>query len=453
MLHEILRNDVTRINQNKLVKFAISDLFTSAIVTMCISQSVIVGLESDRVSLGIFRRYLHVVIHISFIIELTINVKCFGFLYLRNVWNVLDIFSTSLALFDLLDIFTVGSTTGTSVVWCSLSIRSLRIFIRVTHFMKSRAQLITLYNLIQILRSSFLPLIYTAVFYSLLALIGAFLVTADILPALTELRSPDSINWLQARAYFGSIFQSYISMVEIVILDDWYSNFCQPLIQSRRWFSGIIVLFVVFVGSLAYANLLLSCMVDSALSVSNRRVEKALEYEIATKDKVRLTLFKRLTEVWTVSKEIWADGSDADSLMSTIKHDKVTLDCLEKLDISDEDMDSIIKTIDPNGVEIVSLADCVIAFPRIHIDAQGQDIVRINAFLSRNDDISGVVIERFIKVRNDVNSTMKYLTMLHSTVTSFTERTVNSAHRIELDRTRAFNREIVRRHINDRFYT
>jgi hypothetical protein len=275
--------------------------------------------------------------------------------------------------------------------------------------------------------------------------VGAILLTTDILPNLAEFRSSEVEKWSESRAYFGSILQSYISVLEIVVLDGWYSEFCQPLILAGRFFSAITILLVVFIGGLAFANLLLGCIVDSAATVSSTEVSKAVNSEMTRKEKVRCTLFRRLTETWIESKESWIGASSAENVTRLMEHDVILSECLLQLKITAEDVDNLIKTIDRDGLSMISLNDCISGFPRIHAEAQGQDIVRINTCLSRAEDVTGLVLDRFGKLESINELTVANLGTLKRSVQQFTNQNIFTMSRLEQDRVRASNRSVFRK--------
>ena len=447
ILGAFTHNIIDGVGHTLIARISLSSGHQSLIILSALTQAVLVGIESESGRVYQCLPTLDLLAHAVCILSTAMKLASFRTLFVISVWNIVEILVSLACLFDVIEVSVFGRYSRLLAVRYFAFFPSLRIYVHLLYSGAVRIIGAQISQALQVMKNMTLVIVYTAAFNSLLALMGAFLVTADILPAVTDLHTPVAGNWMESRVLFGSVVQSYVSMVEIAILDDWYSYFCHPLIKAGRWFSAFIVLFIVSAASLAYGNLLLACMTDGAITISREVAERERHEIQSSKDGIRQQLLLRLSQLWVISKESWVDGSDTAHVRKLTQADPVITECTGRLEISKDDLEWILRISDENCVDVVSRDIISVALPRIHSEAQGQDIVRINTALARAETGTIQVLENSTRLHGIIKLTQTNLEALHLITTGTRASADLRVTHIERDYSRALYRHALRQRI------
>jgi hypothetical protein len=182
-------------------------------VIAIIVNAVVVAIECENgYEVHIFSAFLEV----GCLIELIIRTRSQGFLYLSTLWDLGDFVVCVGALMDLVEVLIYGHIGRVLLLRCVSLFRAFRVYGRLVGYKlnKQSNEVFTLFA--WTMSAMFLTLMYSIVFFFILSFIGAVLVSADVLPSLTAIRSKPLGEWMSSRALFGSVVHSLLSMFEII---------------------------------------------------------------------------------------------------------------------------------------------------------------------------------------------------------------------------------------------
>ena len=362
-----------------------------SIVSSCGLTVTVSGNYSDRSPFDI----IDACISVFLIFETCTRVSAFGFFIMRDLWDFFDLLSATSLLFDVVERWVYDRHDRCMSVRFLAVSRMIRIVVEVMMCASWNFQRLLFVRLTRTIGGVASSLIYTVLFSILLALIASLLVAADMLPALTTIKSASVSPWIEVRTYFGSLPQSMFSILEIIFLDDWFSCFCRPLIAAGRWFPALVVIFVVFTGNFAFFSLLLGCIVDRAICVSHevdKVIDNLRELREASLHKLALDRFK------TRVKPSQGYVSYRRDLIKVLKDDPEVRNNLLNLRLNADEVVSAFMDIDKDGVDSVPFNTLLTSLSRIRHDAQGQDIVHINVLLHKSHTITEGILEAAIEV-------------------------------------------------------
>ena len=442
------QNGVSRCS--RMHRLILNDWFSGVLVLALGSISVISAMDTgQKAEQSVILAFSALAFDIIIIGEAFAKLFAFRFAHLRYWWDLIDLVLSSGCLFDVVESFIFGSAAR-PIFRAIVGLRLLRCFVRSIYHEKVTKLTSLFAETIEVMLGVVLTLAYTAVFFSLLAIVGGLLVTADVLPSLVELRSPTGGAWTQARPLFASLPHSVFSLYEILLLDGWYVDFCHPLLLRGKWFSAFITLFVVFAGSLAYSNLLLGCIVDRTVLVSSEMSEASVLANENDLDESRVEVYETLKALGTNANSA-SNRLNAELILRSVRSDSVIQGNLEAIEIRPGDCRALLNALDGNNDGFVYCDDLKAGLLRHHKDAQGQDIVRINTLSSKADIDSGLIESSLTRIDRKVTSCMANISDLHTLARTYEIRRNESARRREVDRDRANQRAEFRKHLGSTF--
>ena len=448
LLHAFVHtNGLSR--QRTLLRLIFTTWVNWLVVTCIICHGVLVGIAISNHYYSKELSYVSLGIECIILVDALLRMQASSAMCLRSGWDLLD-FTVSLSgLFAIVSTLLFGAIVR-HTLRLLLCLRLIRVIVRCSSQKYTERITPILSQTFQVFAGTFLTLAYTGAFYTLLSMVGGLLVTADVLPSLARLRSATGGAWDQARPFFASLAHSIFSLYEILFLDGWYVDFCHPLLLTGKWFSGVIALFVVFLGSLVYANLLMGCIVDRTVLITtemNDASKLAAENELDEKririyESVRLMTSGNTTDSPDVDKEI---------IMRTSRSDEPIRESLHAIEMREPECKTLLDSLDGNGDGSISWDDLKAGLTRYHKDAQGQDIVRINTLSSKAEVDTGLIQSNFSRIEAIANSCLANMAQLHAVARALEIRRTETKQRMELDRVRARNRAEFRKHLEITF--
>mmetsp|Transcript_57924 Transcript_57924/g.137881 ORF Transcript_57924/g.137881 Transcript_57924/m.137881 type:complete len:1025 (+) Transcript_57924:90-3164(+) len=203
---------------------------------------------------GIILLILEISFTIVFTVELALRCRALGLRYLCTLGGAFDAILVLIAMFDLL-VKIINGANPTRGVGAFRVIRLLRLvrIARLLHIFPELQLLIS--GLVGTLFATFWAVVLIALF----CYVGA-LICADILG-----RSSDS----EVSDYFGSVGLSYLSQVQISMVEAW-PDVAEAMMRESSWWAYYVVFFII-VANFAMLNVVTGVVCDQVLALASRR--------------------------------------------------------------------------------------------------------------------------------------------------------------------------------------
>ena len=403
-------------------------------ISLIVINIIIIGLRADKnVSNHVVMVWIDICICIGFLVDLLMRLLKFGFLYHRKLVDVLDSFLVITLFFDTYE-QVIYSRNRSLVIRCLSILRIVRIVDSVIKHTRMGHDLPKFFVLSTIFKDVVRMTIHSFVFWVITGTLGAVMVTSDILPQLTLLQLPG--NWEHIRPYFGSIGNSLVSGFQVVTLDHWQTSIVGPMQENGQWFSLITMILVLVAGNFVYINIYLGGMVDKAAQLTLEHDEVMLARIEADDEVLRRTL---------ISNHL-GNNQRALSLpmFKTLMYSNKQLSYeLYALDISMEDIKTIFRTMDSDGIGTISQEDFSLALGRIRGTAKGRDLVHILSLLGRTTLQTDVVLVRTHTMETSLQDALDNLSRFNEFVLSSINSTKAVAEQRGADALKAGNRKLV----------
>jgi hypothetical protein len=434
-----------------ILKLITSRPFNTFIILTVASQTFITGLECGYPYLPWYIG--GTLSEAALCFEWGCRLLCFGTLYIREYHDLVDFIILAANFFDLVGRSCVDrGHSQMNLARTLVCLRGVRLVLAANYPANHGATLSVPQIAVSVMNRIPLTLVYTCAFYVLMATVGALLVTTDALPELSHLRCVFPAPCNQVIAFLGSLSRSGLTVFEILTLDNWFSNICQHLIYSDRWLSTWVVIIVVTVGSVGYPNILLGCVVDS-VSFSSRNAQEVTDRIREMKSSVnRENVMTKLQEVLTNSTNNDSRGGDRETLSRAMRHDPTIITSIQASPISVADAFSLLSVLDCNNSGAIDISAIRGGIRRLGMDAQGQDVVRINVLTNKIEVLQGLVCSENHKTHGFAQACLERLGEIHSTIHQIRDRMRVRKTSQSVDRIKASKLNEIRRHLHSNFH-
>ena len=356
--------------------FVFTSTFNSIVSLVVLGDAVTLGMEANDQNLS--DRYLWIancVIGLIMCFEIGLKIRTFGTLFFREKWNVIDVVCIWAIVFDTCECLVFVRRSR------SLWLRSFSL-VRLSRMFKAILRIFGAQESIHVhflsnLKVLFPVSVYSLAFLSLLSVIGGVVLVSDSLPQMNFLRSAAGGGWIYCRAYLGDIYVSVLSIFQAMTLDGWFTQLERSLMNGGRWVAAVVVVFIALGGSVIYTSLVVGTFVDQAKSTS----KKFLDFS-------RLERDKRLTDIRTsIHRELCAEFGARDlAVEEIINFTDSREDLSEKfrqLDITADEIGTLWKTLDQNGLERMSVSNLRSGLERVRATGRGRDLLELQSSLSQ----------------------------------------------------------------------
>lgn len=415
---------------------------------LIVVNSVTCTLECNTTS-DIYSEHYYIVdmlFNALFVLVTVIRYHDSGLKYFGAFIAILELIAGMGSLFDFIEIGLFGhSGRALSVRWIVVLILPRVIGILMSASSESTGPRMKILFLRTIVGTVGI-LCYSIAFVLVLSLISALLVVSDVLPVVSILKHPDGIAWTPARSLLGSVTNGIYSMLQISTLDDWYSDFARPLFEAGLWLPGSVVFLLVFSSNMAYSSVVLGCIVDRSTEIAREISETRNTSMEARMDIYRGNLITAMNQMIAQrpgtkllhfsSFELFISGCDQHFNVSRI---------LRLLGLESSEIIQTFKSLDLDIMQGISLKTFSEALPRLKLDARGQDLIHINALLTRTHSQTECVSLKAAVASDLALNCEKDAQALQNLLAGFYTESQSALQRREKDALRVRNRKKISR--------
>lgn len=146
--------------------------------------------------------------------------------------------------------------------------------------------------------------------------------------------------------------------------------------DGHRWVAAVVILLVILGGSIVFTGLLVGSFVDKAQQTSRKRSE-ALRFEIEKRRaEIRISVHEALVS------EFGTGDVGINEIITFTNSQEDVVESLQELDITPDEVCTLLKSLDPNGMEHIPVTKVSVALERLRAPGRGRDLLELQSTLS-----------------------------------------------------------------------
>mmetsp|Transcript_70896 Transcript_70896/g.196981 ORF Transcript_70896/g.196981 Transcript_70896/m.196981 type:complete len:475 (-) Transcript_70896:189-1613(-) len=413
-----------------------SPKFNTFIGICIVVNSILLGVEVDTSRgnlledrMGFF--FCDILFFVVFFGEMLLRQTQLGWDYFLDAWNVFDYLVVSMNIFDLCVAVSNAGAGGLNMAAVMRICRLLRI-VRII-------RRLNLFSVLWMVIQCMLDSLRTMLWVSLLLVIIVYCL-AIFLTTLVGSDNYATEYWRFRDQYFGSVFKSGWTIVQVVTFDAWASDVARPLADVSPM-ALVVLLVAIVICSFGVLNVIVAVMVERTLAISKERKDatsKKLEH-------VELELLASMEGDFIEAEPDENNELDYTQFHRLLKSHKMSYK-LRLLDIQFEEAELLFELMDTDRSGKVSADEFIEGLQKVKGQARGQDLVTLISHAQQQCVRACRFVERVSKMSRKADEILKRLNGIGIEVTGELQTRREASKRNELVWRRAEHRQAV---IND----
>jgi voltage-gated sodium channel len=350
---------------------ASSPKFNLAIGAAVIVNAIIIGVEVDHGRGDLLEdRMMYFILDaffsLGFFLEMLVRQSQLGWDYFLDPWNVFDYVLVVLSCVDLaVSISNEGSMAAVRII------RLLRL-LRIVRNIRGIRMFRELWMIIQGLLDSLRTLGWVGALLIMIVYCVAVVVTSVI--GHSDYAKE---HWLDSPKYFGTIYRSMWSILQIITLDSWATDIVRPMSEvapAMTW----VMLFVITDCTFGILNVIVAVMVERTLAIAkeNRDIIGGVL------EKTEKELLKSMAEDFFALDEDGSGELDFEEFQKLIRTPTFSFK-LRLLGVFEDEAESLFELMDADSSGTVSPEEFIAGLQKLKGPAKGQDLVQLIGFAQR----------------------------------------------------------------------
>jgi voltage-gated sodium channel len=358
--------------------------FNIFIVCIILIDTVIIFVETDSAPAETLRdRMAFFVVDFAFglifISEMLIRMNQLGWDYFVDPWNVFDF---SVVVLNCLDIVVAVSDETSNGLKLAGTFRVLRL-LRVTRTIKGLKLFHGLWFVIQGLLESLRTLGWVAIMLGIIIYCAA----CALITAVDDVEMA-RVKWNDFDMYFGNLWRSMFTVLQIVSLDNWATDIARPMLEVSP-IGTVFVVLVILLCTFGVLNIIVAVMVERIRTIAEEN--KAMTNRVL--EHTEQDLFMSMATDFSEA-QLNEDGElGFQEFEEMLKTPSMVLK-LRLLGIMSDEAEALFEIMDADLNGSVSPEEFVTGLQKLKGVAKGQDLVQLICFAQKQCARATKFVER-----------------------------------------------------------